>query len=285
MTNGLIRALAERECAAPRTVWNTRSAAERYPAPHPMASARCGATMLPRILLLLPGMDGTGRLLERLAFALSPRFQTHVVRYPVDRILDYDELLERIELPKEPFAVVAESFSGPLGIRVAAARRKNLTALILAGSFARSPWPRVPGWLSVLAHPIVFRAPPPGVLLRRTLLDVDSSADTVKEVRSVLASVQPNVLAGRLRAIASVDVRAEFANTTTPTLYLHGARDRLVPERVRLELSRLRPDLEEVLLDAPHLMLQERPQEAAAAITSFVDRAANRSPSQATRQA
>jgi pimeloyl-[acyl-carrier protein] methyl ester esterase len=229
--------------------------------------------MLPRMLLLLPGMDGTGRLLGRLMFALTPRFQTQIVRYPVDRILGYDDLLERVELPQDPFAVVAESFSGPLGIRIAAARPKNLTALILAGSFAQTPWPQIPRWLSALVHPILFRAPPPGVLLRRTLLDADSSAETVEEVRSVLGSVQPGVLASRLRAIARVDVRTEFADTITPTLCLSGTRDRLVPRRVRVELSRLRPDLEEVVLDAPHLMLLERPQEAAAAIGSFVDRA------------
>jgi pimeloyl-ACP methyl ester carboxylesterase len=219
-------------------------------------------------------MDGTGRLFARLSRALASHFETRAVAYPSDRVLGYDELLSRIEIPSSRFAVVAESFSGPVGIGLAAARPKGLIALILAGSFARSPWPQIPAWVSVLASPRLFGVPPPRALLRHTLLDTRSRAEDVEEVREVLRSVRPEVLAARLRSVAYVDMRTAFAATTVPALYLSGLRDRLVPHRVVRELCELRPDLEEVKLDAPHLVLQERSDEAAAAINAFLNRTA-----------
>src|SRR4051794_30694541 len=118
------------------------------------------------LLLLLPGMDGTGRLFARFARALEVYFETRVVAYPLDEALDYDALLARIAIPSGPFVVVAESFSGPIGIALAAARHASMRALVLAGSFARSPWPQVPAWLSVLVRSPLFAAPPPRAILR-----------------------------------------------------------------------------------------------------------------------
>jgi pimeloyl-[acyl-carrier protein] methyl ester esterase len=224
------------------------------------------------VLLLLPGMDGTGRLFARLSRALAPHYETRTVAYPPDRVLGYDELVAHVAIPRAPFAVVAESFSGPVGIALAAAHAGQMVALVLAGSFARSPYPRIPAWLSAIAHPALFALSPPRALLRRTLLGPESSQEDVDEVREILHSVRPEVIAARLRAIARVDVRAVFAATTLPTLYLRAAKDRLVPRRVSRELHALRSDLEEIELDAPHFLLQERPALAAAAIKAFLDR-------------
>jgi pimeloyl-ACP methyl ester carboxylesterase len=237
-----------------------------------VTGARFAHVRLAPIILLLPGMDGTGRLFTRLSRSLAPHFETRTVAYPSDRILGYDDLLARIDIPRGPFAVVAESFSGPVGVGLAAARQKGMVGLVLACSFVRSPWPHALAWLSVLARPALFGMPPPRAILRRTLLDVHSRAERVEEVREVLRSVRPEVLAARVRSIARVNVRPAFAATTIPTLYLSGSRDRLVPSHVSRELRALRSDLEEVKLDGPHLLLQECPDEAAGAIKDFLDR-------------
>ena len=79
-------------------------------------------------LLLLPGMDGTGRLFGPLAKALAPTIKPVAVSYPTDQPLGYNELLALIEtsLPSDPFVVVGESFSGPLALMLAARRPPNL---------------------------------------------------------------------------------------------------------------------------------------------------------------
>jgi hypothetical protein len=53
---------------------------------------------------------------------------------------------------------------------------------------------------------------------------------------------------------------------------LRGAsrRDRLVGAAARARVVAIRPDVEVALLDAPHLVLQRRPVEAAASIARFL---------------
>ncbi|MDF1838393.1 MAG: alpha/beta hydrolase, partial [Planctomycetota bacterium] len=63
------------------------------------------------------------------------------MRYPVDVSLNWDELLELVQasVPTgEPYHVVAESFSGPIAIRFAAADPSGLQSLVLCASFCRN---------------------------------------------------------------------------------------------------------------------------------------------------
>jgi pimeloyl-ACP methyl ester carboxylesterase len=90
-------------------------------------------------------------------------------------------------------------------------------------------------------------------------------------VRAALLTLEPAVLAGRLREIVSVDVSNEFAECTAPLLYIAGGRDRLVGRRVMAQLQRVRPDMQSHVLDAPHLVLQRRPVEAAQLISEFLE--------------
>jgi pimeloyl-[acyl-carrier protein] methyl ester esterase len=71
--------------------------------------------------ILLPGLDGTGRLFDPLLKELPADLRAEVISYPTDAILDYAALEQFVEaaLPRrDPFIIVAESFSGPLAIRL-----------------------------------------------------------------------------------------------------------------------------------------------------------------------
>lgn len=209
-------------------------------------------------LLLLPGLDGTGRLFRPFVEALPSGLEPEVVSYPADLCLSYEELLLRIAVPSGPFAIVGESFSGPLAIRLAAARPAGLRGLILVGTFARQPMPR---FLGKLAHPALFSLRPPEAALRALLTD-----SCVRDVADAIASVRPEVLAHRIREVLAVDVARELAAVDVPILTLAGRRDRLVRP------APLRADATHVVLDAPHLVLQSRPREAAAAIVEWISR-------------
>ena len=58
----------------------------------------------------------------------------------------------------------------------------------------------------------------------------------------------------------------------TGRLYLQGKRDRLVGARGVREIKRALPSVEVRLLEAPHLILQTRPREAADAVVEFLTR-------------
>jgi pimeloyl-ACP methyl ester carboxylesterase len=219
--------------------------------------------------LLLPGLDGTGVLFAECARRLAPQLGARVVRYPCDRPLGYRDLERQIEVPAGRFAIVAESFSGPIGVALAARHRERVCALVLVASFVRSPAP-VLARLGALLAPLAFRAAPPALAVRHALLGSDAPADQVEALRGLIRSVPAGVLARRLREIAAVDRSSEFAALGLPVLYLAGARDRLVGPAVVAHLRSLRADLEVRVLDAPHLVLQRRPAESAAAISTFL---------------
>ena len=89
-------------------------------------------------MLLLPGTDGTGRLFGPLQKALPSDLRTQVISYPTNELLGYDTLTDRIDLPNQPFALVAESFSGPIGIRLAA---RAILAVDVMEAFASNQVP------------------------------------------------------------------------------------------------------------------------------------------------
>lgn len=220
--------------------------------------------------LLLPGMDGTGRLFAGLERELPAEIVARAVSYPSREPRSYDELLDEIAVPDEPFGIVAESFSGPLGIRLAARHAERVRALVLVATFVRNP-SALAAAFRPLAHRALFALPLPDLALRLALLGLDAGGQ-VDAVRAAIQSVDPAVMAARLREIVDVDVRDELRRSTIPVLYLSGSRDRLVGPGSLAEMRRLRPDMESVVLDAPHLVLQRRPVEAARHIASFLRR-------------
>ena len=219
--------------------------------------------------LLLPGMDGTGRLFASLEHHLAPDLRARVVAFPPDQPRSYAKLIGEIAVPTGPFAIVAESFSGPLGIRLATRYPDQVLALVLVATFVRNP-SSVARWVQAWLGSHLFRVRLPDVALRLGLLGMDAADDEVNDLRAALLSVEPAVLAGRLREIVSVDVSQEFAAGKAPVLYIAGGRDRLVGPRVFAQMKRLRPDMEIRMLDAPHLVLQRRPLEAARLISEFL---------------
>src|SRR6476646_5995820 len=102
-------------------------------------------------LVLLPGLDGTGNLFAEFIAVLPSGFQVITARYPTTGSLSYSQLapLVRHATPtSDPFVLVAESFSTPLAIQIAAEDLPNMKALVLCAGFATSP---VRGWQRFLA--------------------------------------------------------------------------------------------------------------------------------------
>jgi pimeloyl-ACP methyl ester carboxylesterase len=223
-------------------------------------------------VLLLPGLDGTGRLFADFARALPASVSPVALSYPTDTVLDYRELEPYVEraLPRDgPFALVAESFSGPLALRIAARGPQGLIAVVLVASFVRPPR-RALSLLRVLIRPSLFRVAPPRSAVRCALLGLDAPERVVNEFREAIALVSPGVLAARLREVARVDVIEELRRCPARLLYVAGQRDRLLPARVARELSALRPDMVIHSVDAPHLVLQRAGATVAGLVADFL---------------
>ncbi|WP_437660778.1 alpha/beta fold hydrolase [Sorangium sp. So ce1182] len=233
----------------------------------------------PLKLLLLPGLDGTGALFAPFLEALSADIAPEVVSYPADRALDYDalEALVAERLPADgPYALLGESFSGPLALRLASRRPGGLVGVVLVATFVTNPVWIVPSLARHLVGAWLFRRRPPAFVARRYLVGARASAEWLERFAANAETVDPAVMAARVREVLTVDARTLLQGCAAPLLYLGAAGDALVPPRVLRELCRLRPDLECATVEAPHLVLQLAPEASARAIEEFLRRAAGR---------
>lgn len=221
-------------------------------------------------LVVLPGLDGTGLLLDRFVAAFTGVGHAEVVAYPVDKVLDYEGLANfvRMRLPQDrPYFLLAESFSGPLGIMLAAEGLPGLRGLILSCTFARAPVP-VPAVLQPLLCALPLRRLP-----LRWVSTLTFGARATPHGRALLAQslaqVSPAVFAARLQALLSVNVVPLLGRLRLPVLYLGAAQDRLVAARFAEEMASHVPNFSKEILCAPHFLLQTLPTEAARCVASF----------------
>ena len=91
-------------------------------------------------LLLLPGLDGTGKLFDPLLRYLPDWVTPVVLSYPVDKACGYDDLKAIVSdsLPeKTDFIILGESFSGPLAVMIGGEKPDGLKGIILCASFLK----------------------------------------------------------------------------------------------------------------------------------------------------
>lgn len=220
-------------------------------------------------LLLLPGLDGTGRLFQWFESAIEPHATTRVVSYPSDPSLTLEELVDHasLQVPRVPYAIVAESFSGPIAIMLASTTLSDLRGVILSTSFAASPWP---DWLGHLPLVLLARFRPRWVLPDVLLGEVPEEVLRVTE--EVLRDVPPTVIAGRMRLVLRTDVRDILRPSSIPFAYLAGTQDRLLGASGLDGVRDARPDIEVSFVDGPHLLLQAKPQEVATVVSEYLSK-------------
>lgn len=223
------------------------------------------------LLVLLPGLDGTGRLFAPLRAVLQAAERAETIAYPADAPLDPTALGAWIaaRLPRgEPFLLVAESFSGPLAMALAAAAPPDLVGLVLVATFCESPR-RPPRWLVRLLLPWLVRYRPPKLALRWLLLGLDAPRALARDLGAAIDAVAPTVLAQRVRDVLATDARTGLLGVRLPVLYLQAAHDRVVPARCGRGIAALGRGVEVVAVRAPHLLLQRAPAEALARIRGW----------------
>jgi pimeloyl-ACP methyl ester carboxylesterase len=228
------------------------------------------SAMPPPILVLLPGLDGTGIMFEPFLQVLDG-FDTKVVRYPV-ALTSYPDCVAfaRARLPVDrTFLLLGESFSGPVAIALAAERPAGLAGLVLCGAFARNPRPAL-AWTAPLLRALPS-SPLPLPLLRWLLLDRWASGPLAALVRTMLPQVPVATLKARLLAVLAVDHTPRLSQIQVPILALCASQDRLVPKEAP-DWIRANSPLDIVTLQGPHWLLQTRPEACAQAIRDFLER-------------
>jgi len=223
-------------------------------------------------LVMLPGLDGTGELFADFVSALDG-IRTRVISYPADRAMDYaqHEAFARAKLPAdEDYVLLAESFSGPVGIAIAASRPPRLKGFILCVSFAANPLPLFSPFSRLLTALPAIRMPP--ALAAPWLYAGRATPELRRAHAAAMARVSPRVLAARAAAILSVDQRPRLAHVDVPMLYLRATADRLVSLAAARAILEAQPATQLAEFDAPHFLLQTEPAACAATTRRFMER-------------
>lgn len=199
-------------------------------------------------------------------------YEVEVLGYPAREPRSLDALAAQVQAALPPpesgraFALVGESFSGPIALRVARTRPAGLRAVVLVASFVRPPLSLPLG----LAARVAVGLPAPGFGLRLLLLGARASRAEVRALQRALRRVSWKVLAGRIAELRRLDAREDLAACPAPLLYLRAGADRLVSPRRGEEVAAIRPDLRLETLATPHLLLQRAPAAAAERIDRFL---------------
>jgi pimeloyl-ACP methyl ester carboxylesterase len=221
-------------------------------------------------ILILPGLDGTAELLsEFCALVRECNLEARTVAYPASEPLGYNALepLVRSQLPRgRPFVLMAESFSGPLALRIARQPPEGLVGLVLSTSFARSPLP----WLRPLLG-LARLAPArlPMAVLSPLLLGRWATPELEARLNSALASVSPATLRARAVAALQVDESQSLSRIHVPALCLQATHDRLLRASAGLELQRSLANCKVLRFEGPHLLLQTAAPACARAVAQF----------------
>ena len=185
------------------------------------------------------------------------------------QLSDYHELAahfaQTLRLDAET-VLVAESYSGPLAILLAAQFR--IAALVLCNTFARAPYPSA---LSRLPLSLIARIPPPASLIRYFVIGTDASDALVNQVRAAIEHVPAKTFADRAVSALRVDATRELARCTAPILCLRGTRDHVIRKwSLNTIESAATAPVTIAKIDAPHLLLKTAPREAWRAIDAFL---------------
>jgi pimeloyl-ACP methyl ester carboxylesterase len=199
-------------------------------------------------LVMIPGMDATGRLFYRQAPLLGRRYRvaTYATRDSArtmgDLVGDLDEVLSVLAPGGEPVTVFGESFGGGIALSYALERPERVAELVLLNTF---PWfgPQRRLRLANLALRMTPWNPMP--LLRRwTARRLRASRTGPDDVRRFIEVSADTTLEGyrnRLRILRDYDVRPRLHEIRARTLLIAAEEDRLVPsmEQARLMAARI----------------------------------------------
>ncbi len=228
-------------------------------------------------LILLPGLDGTGKFLADFIQALDTDIDARIIGYPTDVPLGYEELERRVRaaLPQDrPFVLLGESFSGPIAVRIAADAPAGLTGVILCGTFAKNPYPLL-GWAAPLGFLVPIKSLPRWVRAPLMWGSKDAARAPPRAERAI-AAVAGAVVRRRISALLTVDATESLRRINVPALILYARNDHVVPYAATTWLLKHLPNAAVAPIDGPHLLLQSQPRECAERVRKFLRQLARR---------
>ena len=187
-------------------------------------------------IVLVPGMDGTGRLFYRQVPRLARDFRvtTYALRDDAPDmhtlVEDLAAVVRTVSDNGEPATIVGESFGGTLAMSFAVAHPELVRELVVLNSFAYfKPQYRLRLAVASLS---VMPWGAMGLVRRLTAFRLHSRYTGREELERFLRETGYTTREGylsRLRILQRYDVRSSLPAISAPTLFIAADRDHLVP--------------------------------------------------------
>ncbi|MEL6104515.1 MAG: alpha/beta fold hydrolase [Planctomycetota bacterium] len=213
------------------------------------------------VLLYLPGLDGSGRLL----FTQTRLFKEYDVLcqvYPNDKAHDYESLATdaaqrlQAEYPGRKATLLAESFGGGVSIEFVTRFPQLVERWVLVNTFARFPKP----WLPRLGSILRFGPSRPSPVWtrrfrERTLFADDMPRESRDQWWEQVKDLKTSTAGHRARLISGLDRLADLASITIETLVIVATDDRLVAPSAGYELAKRIPNAKLVEVTGGHTLM------------------------------
>ena len=193
------------------------------------------------LFIFLPGMDGSGQLLQTQTETLEKTFDLRCLAIPPDDLNDWDLLSAHVvdlieaELASKPNRCVylcGESFGGCLALKVAVRSPELFDKIILvnpASSFHKRPLLYFGAHLLPWMPDLVYRSASFALLPFLVTWKKVQRSDR-RALLNVMRSVPPKSVGWRLSLLGEFDLKdEELHRLKQPVLVLAGAADRVLP--------------------------------------------------------
>jgi pimeloyl-[acyl-carrier protein] methyl ester esterase len=219
-------------------------------------------------LIVLPGLDGTGELSAPLGACLSRFHEVEIIRYPSD-LFRYEDMARWLEpqFGTGDYAIIAESFSGPLALMLAKSKPKGLKALILVASFAGSPR-RVSPHAAALLYLVPVQSRRLIQLTKGLLVGNWGKQDFPGTFARIIHTIPKQTLVRRLREVLRGHAFDALTALQIPRLLVAASRDALVPAQTRNDFLTAGWVVE--VVDGPHFLNFTRADDVGDRIERFL---------------
>lgn len=209
-------------------------------------------------VLLIPGMDGTGKLFRPLLDELPSDIDTQVIclndlktQTPIEQALEIAS-----SIGSEEVIILSESYSGYIAYHLSLLPNLNIKHVIFAASFLENPtW--VIRFNKLLPLDLVRSGWISEIVLSPVLFAQRNNKNLVKLFMSSLKLVNNSTLRQRLKAIANLVRPNELVSV--PCTYVQASNDYLISKRTVDAFKELCININIVKANGGHFIVQSNP--------------------------
>ncbi|MBK1855859.1 alpha/beta hydrolase [Verrucomicrobiaceae bacterium 5K15] len=225
----------------------------------------------PPVWTFLPGLHGSSELFAGVQAMVPSGVDSEWVELPSAGDQHYAQLSQWLDehlASGRPRLLIAESFSAPIALRLAASRPEEICGIVLAAGFCDAP---VNPGIALLPLRPLFMVKPPKAALRHYLIGDDAGEEQVSALRSVIKKLPSSTLADRVRTVLELQERDNPGIPEIPMMLLQAQSDNLVPWEAQQRLEACYPHAHVHWIESPHLILQRHPKQCMQHIRDFAE--------------